>query len=352
MKIGAARASGILIFVALLFAGCHETHESTTKINSDGSILRTEKISTDDSSSISTASLPPWVDSTWSIRIERSGKGIYSKLASKRFQDVAAMNQALEGEAGTSLRFRADLERRFRWFFTEFRYREICRKWNPFDQVPITEYVSPSEIDLWFRYEIRKQPYATRGDSLALRGAEDRAGEWQFRSMFESYFAAFMKGVELLHDSSLTPSAVLRHKEELFSKARLQLEHSPNRIDSLHALFARELGSRSARRAIELNAAGFALYTRKIDFMEKMILVDGVKATIEMPGLIIDTNAPTIEGNTVTWDDIRWYAYLQDFEMRVDSRMVNWWAVIITGVLLLGIVLLTALGIVRRRRFA
>ena len=352
MKIDARSTWSGLLIIVLCFAGCRETHESTTKINNDGTVLRTEKISIDDSSSISTAGFPPWVDSTWSIRIERTDGNTFSKLATKLFRDVAAMNRAMDGEVGTSLRFRGELEKRFRWFFTDFVYRETCRKWNPFDQVPITQYVSPSEIDLWFQHEVKKQPYTTRGDSLALHGAEDRGGEWQLRSMYESYFSAFMKGVEMLHDSSLAPSVVLKHKEALFSMARQQVEHSPNRIDSLHVLFAREFGPVLVRKIIALNAPAFDLYTHKIDFLEKMILVDGVKASIEMPGLIVDTNAPSIEGNTVAWDDIRWYAYLQDFEMRVESRMVNWWAVIGTGVILLGIIALSVAGMVRRRRLA
>lgn len=352
MRIEARSTWIAFIVIALWFIGCRETRESTTKINSDGTVLRTEKISTDDSSSISTAGFPPWVDSTWSIRIERSDGNMFTKLASKLFHDVMAMNRALDGEVGTSLRFRGQLEQRFRWFFTDFVYRETCRQWNPFSQVPITQYVSPSEIDLWFQHEVKKQPYVTRGDSLALHGAEDRGGEWQMRSMFETYFSAFMKGVEMLHDSSLTPSIVLKRKETLFSVARQQVEHSPNRIDSLHALFAREFGPVPVKKIIALNAPAFDLYTQKVEFLEKMILVDGVKVSIEMPGLIVDTNAPSIQGNTVVWDDIRWYSYLQDFEMRVESRMVNWWAVIVTAVILLGIMALTVAGVLRRRRFA
>ncbi len=351
MNIRSHTSLSILVLAMLLWSGCNESQESKTTINSDGSILRTERISGDDSASVANAPLPPWVDGTWDILIERTGERMFAKRASKFFPDIAAMNQALAGGGGTSLRFRGSLERRFRWFFTEYSYRETCVRWNPFDGVPITDYVSSSEIDLWFRHEVKKLPYPSRGDSLALHGAEDRAGEWQTRSMFESYFKAFMKGVELLHDSSLTPTILSARKESLFARARQSLEHAPNNTDSLHAVFARLLGPRPVQKVIALNAAGFDLYKQKIEFLERMILMDEVKATIQMPGLIVETNAPAIEGNTAAWADIQWYAYLQDVEMRVESRMVNWWAIVVTGAILLGVVSMTMVGVSRKHRY-
>lgn len=345
------------LLIAVFLQGCGETQESTTRVNPDGTIVRSERISPADSLAGLQTGFPPWVDSTWNIQFVRTEGRALSKTATKVFSSVEEMNRIFRGEKGTALAFRGDLEKRFRWFFTDFVYRETCLEWNPFDQVPITDYVTRSEIDLWFRYELfrsdqQQKPFATRGDSLALRDAQDRGSEWQMRSMFESYFAAFVKGVKSLNDPSLPPTSVLKQKEKLYALSRPLFEHSPNNLEPVHALFARTLGSIPARRAIELGKAGFELHAKKIEFLERMITSEGVVANIEMPGLVIDTNAPSLKGNTATWEDIRWRTYLGDFEMRVHSRMINWWAVVVTGILLAVAVSFTIAGMVRRRRFA
>ena len=68
-----------------------------------------------------------------------------------------------------------------------------------------------------------------------------------------------------------------------------------------------------------------------------------------MPGLITETNTRSIEGNTLTWKEFVGACYVIDYTMWARSRVINWWAVILTGgvvILLTGILLV---GIVRRR---
>ncbi len=60
-----------------------------------------------------------------------------------------------------------------------------------------------------------------------------------------------------------------------------------------------------------------------------------------MPGIIVETNAQSIEGNVVEFKNFLEVAYFRDHEMVVVSRAINWWAVIVTAVLIvLGAVLL------------
>jgi hypothetical protein len=68
-----------------------------------------------------------------------------------------------------------------------------------------------------------------------------------------------------------------------------------------------------------------------------------------MPGLILDTNAPSVENNTVTWELKGRRFFWEDYEMRVESRTVNRWAIWLTGGLLLAAVAGMAFGALRRR---
>ncbi|MBU4445439.1 MAG: hypothetical protein L6422_00755 [Candidatus Marinimicrobia bacterium] len=69
-----------------------------------------------------------------------------------------------------------------------------------------------------------------------------------------------------------------------------------------------------------------------------------------MPGLLIDTNAETVEGNKVVWEVGTGKFFLRDFEMWAESRIVNRWAIPVTAVILLVICGGLVIAVFRRRK--
>ena len=62
-----------------------------------------------------------------------------------------------------------------------------------------------------------------------------------------------------------------------------------------------------------------------------------------MPGIILNTNAKTVEGNKVIWEfDENRFCY-EDFNMTVQSRVVNVWAFVVSGVIVLVVIILLLL---------
>ena len=61
---------------------------------------------------------------------------------------------------------------------------------------------------------------------------------------------------------------------------------------------------------------------------------------VEMPGLITATNSTQLLGNTVSWHIHSLSFYFDDYEMHVESRVVNYWAFVIAGVVLFLLLLL------------
>jgi len=59
--------------------------------------------------------------------------------------------------------------------------------------------------------------------------------------------------------------------------------------------------------------------------------------TVVMPGIVLETGAPEVKGSTVSWKFERNRLSLHDYEMRVESRTVNVWAIVVTGILVLGL---------------
>lgn len=335
-----------LAFLALMANGCLEI-ETTTKINSDGSIIRTV-VMTGDSSSIYQRDFAVTVDSTWDTQIQQIERNKFVRTATKAFRDVGEMNKSLVGRKGRTLNIRADLERHFRWFFTTIRYRETWLNYNPFDAVPITDYISPTELEYFIRHEVKKEPYATRGDSLALKDAEQRFVRWNNRNIFEVYFATFVEGVKKLNDRSLTVRYVAGLKEKLFEGSEKYFDS--NNIDTVRIIFEHILKTPGVQKAMAANSEGFHLFKEKLNFLHGIVGPNTYRTNVVMPGLIVNTNSSSIEGTKASWSDFIGFCYFTDFEMWVESKVTNWWAITLTGLFVTAIAVGFVLAAIRRRK--
>ena len=337
-----------LITLILLLSGCHDTViDVTSQVNRDGSILRTEAIS-GDSSSIVAARFPTAKDSCWTISLLHGGDSSFRRVAVRLFCDAQEMNEHLSVKEPFTLPIRVSLERRFLGFFTEFTYRETHIKWTPFDALPLARYVSSAEIERLSRLSERGGHYAGGDDSLKAMEADSAWDYWWHRNIFEDYFAEFLKGVDSLRDPALTREYVTARKEELYRMTGNQWS-SAGSMDTLRGLFQTLLGTPKVSAAVRLNSAGFASHKSKLAFMEELFMETSY-TNVAMPGLIIETNAPKLEGNTATWKDVPLLSYSMDYELLVKSRFVNWWAVSIAGLIAIGSMALFVAAAVRRKK--
>ncbi len=289
------------------------------------------------------------MDATWESSRRKAGDSAWVYTAVKLFANDDEMNRALQGEEGKKLSFRVEAERRFLWFTTEYTYRETVFCFNPFHGVPLSEYISTAELDLFVRHEMEKKPYPSRGDSLALDDASDRYEEWNQRNMFEPFFTLFLEGVSAINDPGLPPSRVVSLKDTLYRRS-VPFFGSGN-IDTLETIFTNVLRTPLVRKAFAAKAEEFTHFQQKLQFHETVLRIP-YKSSAVMPGLITETNAPTIEGNTVTWSNFMGYCSLRDYTMWARSRVVNWWAAVITGVVLLLLAGWLVAALVRHRRMS
>jgi hypothetical protein len=338
---------GAVALSAILWVGCLEV-ETTSHVQPDGRIERVVVVSGDSAEVAAGDFLVP-VDAGWSVLRETTTGQRVVLTFRKMFDADTDLNLALAGERGKTLPVTVRLEKRFRWFMTEYRYEETCGRLAPFDMVPVTEYISPSELDLYFRHEIADEPFTARGDSLALDDAGKRFELWDARNTFEAFFQELRVGIERLQDPTVPVAAVDRRKDELFEKAFRAASMRQSR--PLVEAAARVLGSDGVLRTLELNRDGFGVFDRQLAFFEKVART-GLKAHVAMPGIITSTNASSIEGNLVTWKDYKEYCYVRDFTMWAESNMINWWAVILTGVVVLLLAVMFTVAAMRRGRGA
>jgi len=332
----------------LLLQGCFEI-ETTTTVHRDGTLARSIVVS-GDSAGVYGHQLPFAIDSTWSFVRERTDTNKHILTMLKVFPDAEAMSRAFARVDGKTLGIQVALEKRFRWFTTVYSYRERYLKFNPFNSIPITDYISPSEIDLFFRHEVQKEPYGAKGDSLALRDAGRRYEEWDLRNIFESYYAEVLEGVRRLNDPVLTPDLVGQSKERLYQAAARCIRSRSSAYDTLGTIFEAVLHSVKVCEAMNANAEGFQSFQEKLRFVDR-VMAAPYAAHVVVPGVITDTNGPAVEGNKVTWRDFVPYCYVRDYELRVESRVTNWWAVIVSGLFVVVAGVVIVLGGLRKGSF-
>jgi len=336
---------------AFLLSGCLDI-TSTIKVSSNGSIVRTIAF-TGDSTDVYAGKFPLRLDSSWTKNITRSKEKDrnYTLTASRTFRDVDEMNKVLGGTFSWTLQYRFEFEKSFQWFFTVYRYRETNLPFAQYTSIPLTEFLSKIEIDMLVQDTLGDptKQLMSRGDSLAMESLIPRVQEWDWRNKFEPIFTAFLDGVKTLSNPSLTTSMVEPLKDSLYRKSAKAIDKG--KIDSLRIIFRAVLKNPLVDKAWQANAPAIEEVKRRFEF-EHQTNSHKYFTNVVMPGLITRSNAGKIEGNMATWQDFKEHVHHLEYTMWVESRQVNWWAVVIALVVVVSLVTMLILSVLRKRHTA
>jgi hypothetical protein len=321
----------ILSFGMCTVIGCKEERKTTTKINRDGSCERVFVLKSISDTS-SAFPFPPGL--SWQTRMENDTVERFN--ATKSYGDVNRINDdyAVQGKVGIEVTF----EKKFRWFYTYFDYKETYKSYYPFHAVSLKSFLTEEEYS---RYE--------KGDTS--KALKDRMEEFMSRNIIEEYLAQLVDSVTNLHNPSIPAAAFIALKKEMLSHfgdttylPLLDLMKGPSEM--------------ALERATGLQLRGKIEHTlknieksldTKYEFMSS-ISADYVNEVV-MPGIIMNTNADEIDGSKVSWkfDDEKFA--LIDYVMTVESRIANPWAMYVTGGLVIVMLILLLLPRLRARPY-
>jgi hypothetical protein len=71
---------------------------------------------------------------------------------------------------------------------------------------------------------------------------------------------------------------------------------------------------------------------------------------LNMPGIILDTNADVLRGNRMRWDIDPTELFLSDKSCHAESRIVNRWAFIVSGIIILFAVFMLIWAALKKRK--
>jgi hypothetical protein len=315
------------IFVVALatiftFYGCNEEYKSTTKVNSDGTCERIITVQ-GDSSYIQKSYFPIPFDKGWNIKWSKRGKDSqHVCILQKKFDDVNEINNDYSDKSKSGIKIA--FVKKFRWFFTYYDYKETYYKNNIFNKISLSSFLPKREYE----------KYLEGDTSVVLKKRLDK----YFRENLFIYlhdriwsviknlndpqlsFKLFDDNVQAIHDTLM--SSECSNSKDLIGaigkviKSKSLFKLKPYLDDIMKELFAK-------RTANDI----------KYKFTSEII----------MPGIILNTNAPVLEGNKVIWNFSPDRFRYADITMSVESRILNVWAIILTAIIGLAIIILLLL---------
>ncbi|MCF8396221.1 MAG: hypothetical protein K9H06_20180 [Melioribacteraceae bacterium] len=313
-----------ITFFILALTICRE-YQISTIVNDDGTLLRTVIVK-GDSNSLLKSSFPIPKDDSWLIEKTRleDEKKTFVYTATKEFKDFEELNLEFNGKSD-KINIEVGMDLDFRWFYSYYTYREKYKSSMPFRHIPLDKFLTDKEIENFKKGDI--------DDEL-----ESKLDEWEMRNIVAYYYNQIIKTVSSSVDLGLTESEMKMKSEEFYSAIIEQDASEEDIIAILNEMFR---GKDFSRYQTEFDN----LFN---DIEEKTVLVmedDGTYINeVTMPGIIISTNAKSIEGNKAIWNFESRQFLPMDFEMNVKSRAVNTWSIVITvglGILFIFIIIFT-----------
>lgn len=348
----------LLVALFALLPGCRD-YSISTVIHPDGSCDRTIIYKSGSGSK----QMPPGgyrlpTDTSWLVTWQEPEKkgGDYVYQATRHFSSLGELSAACaQGADSNHFSVTVIAESQFRWFYTYFSYKETYGVFNPFTLVPASQYLTDDEIRRF-----------SDGDTASQ--LKKKVDEWQMQCMFEELFQSLVEAGQKSGDPALARSVFDSHKEELLESmkredsAQVKGDRAKGRVPARDYKEG-ELADRTAGGI--LKALSQSLGTRNVyklrptvetvlnSLMRKTELLNEVDGnftnTVTLPGIVLATNASDLKASTLTWHYSANQLRISEYQLHAESRVVNLWAIVLTGVVALGLLLMVVLATLRSR---
>jgi len=259
---------------------------------------------------------------------------LFTVIAHKDYPSVEAMGKSFTlkpSHEWSTMNVSCQLEKKFRWFYTYYEYKEIYPKIETHFALPIGKYMSEDEACFWFTGE----PDILNGmNGMEIReymgDLEDKYNRWFAQNAWNDQYAVLLENYDQLSDKPVTREQLALLKDTIFEKEvkdvqDVDMEKILNKYFQTQVFSELWLSDESQMNVFEHQYAErpFVLYQQR-SFNYKL----------KMPGkIMLPTNA-VIKGDTMVWKLTAFRMMHDDYIIRAQSRKSNVWAFIVTGLVL------------------
>ncbi len=363
----------ILFILLLITAACSDSNDMLTVVKSDGSCYRefTNDVNLNFITGDSVESNNPFpvdIDSTcqikWKYRdsewftqypvrkamIDSVVKSINSKdtvnpdvkktpemcnvVIRKNYASVKEMASQFEFKKShewSKMKVNYTLEKKFRWFYTYYCYKETYPKLVTNFEIPIENYMSKDEARFWFT----GQPDIMKGmNGLEIREyvgkIEDNFNKWYAQNMWNQEYKCLVSNYSQIKNKPVDIETLELLRDTIFKTVKdyenIEMKHILNNYFKTNEFTVLWKGDGSPMKKYEdsLDEQGFMTYFSE-SFNYKIV----------MPGKVKLPENAIQQGDTLVWTLNAYRMALDDYTIEAQSRKTNIWAFILTGLILI-----------------
>jgi hypothetical protein len=324
----------MFMVVALFFLSSCKEYFITTKVNSDGTIERTFILKVDDHEDKIPEyfNAPEWTHSLKSDSARKEKTITFTRKYSS-FDEISQTKSVPFVDLDKFVNIK--VEKQFKFFFTYYSYKETYKSFGDLRSIPFNKIFTLEEIDkikTWKDSSWSKQRIDLLNAVVLLEGC--------FKEM---------KGY--LSKEANTGLSRLDSPDERI-KMYKEIAHSNNTDDESNRILSKYTSETACKEINEF----FTDKTGKWKETEsgkkenaKEVFSASYNNSILLPGIITSSNAKTIEGNKVSWKFDQEIFKFFDYEMSAESREVNTWFIIVSGIIVLLLITLLILPKFRKK---
>ena len=235
---------------------------------------------------------------------------------------------------GVRLRSKAKLDKRFRWFYTEYTFTETFYCVGDTFKLPATDYADKAEISYWFS----GQPNLVEGLSGAeasqkLSEMEPKITRWLNDNLFKTGFDFIVENYDSIANPPVSKERFIELQDSLvhFIMAGEEDILTARPDDKLREFFH---SNAYAMFFDEDNPLGEKLNK---EFMNRLnIFWFNVPYTLSMPGKVTDAGNGTLQPDgTILYPFTGERLIPQDYTITATSRKTNVWACVVSVLIIL-----------------
>ncbi|MFT3903412.1 MAG: hypothetical protein QM727_09575 [Niabella sp.] len=346
----------IMIAGCFLLTSCNNNDDMTTIVNGDGSCERIfsskvsdEFIKGDTSDHPFPVNLKGWtinwkakdgeLRTHWPFKNWQGEKGDslfrVTAIISKRFAFVRELSDSFRFKHDypwADIRISPALEKKFRWFYSYYTYREVFSGLPVKPPVPINRYLTKEEAGYWFT----GQPDITRGMNGVeakdlLDDIEAKANKWFMHNLFEFQYATLLGNLSLFPGSP-DRKLMLEKKDSVFARSYDDFVNADIRIGiALNKYFQTKafnplLDNKDERMKRIIEPEGVERFSRYFEAHINYKLI--------MPGELLRSNG-VLTGDTLSWKVDAYRLLNGDYTIEASSKKTNIWAWILSVFIIL-----------------
>jgi hypothetical protein len=331
-----------VLLTSFVLTRCKEV-TVTTKVNKDGSCIRTI-VAKPDSEDIANTFWPMPKDDSWAIETttqkNEDDEDEYIYKAEKKFPRVSDLNREFtvkdSNDTTVAISCPVTLTKKYAFVYTKLYYEETYKAYNQCTLVPISDVLT-------------EEQQALIGDD-DHEEYSDIYEEWLLKkNLLEEFYQNLVREGEKLAHPQLTVARIKEHKELLLKAVD---DASGDTAEEVLPQFVEEmseiLGTDAAMQLEEPLLLPTRLLFKRFFLMADMDDDEYINKVI-MPGRIIATNATSLDGNVTTWEIKANDWRFKDYVMSIESKVINWTSIVIAGIFIFLLLVLTVVILTRRR---